>query len=100
MAQTFYAQSDWRVPTMKVADLIAKLTALPDHDLPVVFRSPLYGSFGSNTAYSIEAVTEEHLPARTEHHPPQPDIDDETGDEYMTEPYEETWQEWKGVVLG
>jgi len=99
MSATYYAQSEFRPATMTVGQLISKLQEVEDLDLPVVFRTPLYGTFGSNTAYSVDAVSTEHLPSRTQHYPAALQFDEETGEEYMSEPFDEVWRDWKGVVI-
>lgn len=55
MGNAYYAQSDNPGSTMRVRDLIEALKQF-DPDETVVFQTPLYGVFGSNTAYAIEAV--------------------------------------------
>lgn len=100
MARTYYAQSDSVPPTLTVKDLIEKLSALPHQDAPVIFRSPLYGTFGSNTAYSIDDVNEVHLPEETIVYPARVDYDDDTGEEVNYPAEQDVRREWKGVVIG
>lgn len=99
MAQTYYAQSDHCPPTMTVGDLIEKLQTL-DPSKPVVFRSPLYGAFGSNTAYSIERVDHVSMDRREDHTPGGVGFDEETGEEFAYEPYTQVFHAWEGVVIG
>ncbi|HKT54511.1 MAG TPA: hypothetical protein VJP88_08660 [Caulobacteraceae bacterium] len=102
MAQTYYAQTEKPPATMSVRELIARLEALPEEikDLPAIFKSPLYGAFGSNTAYSLDSVSIVELPERRENYGPQTHYDEETGEEGTDdEDYEEVWHAWKGVVI-
>lgn len=56
MAENYYPQSSFVRPvTLTVGDLIERLNAL-DPAAPVIFRSPQFGAFGSNTTYSIDRV--------------------------------------------
>lgn len=98
MAQTFYAQGDDAEPTMTVGQLIARLQEL-DPSLPVCFRSPLYGCFGSHTAYTIDKVSTEILPYKEHHISGGFITDDETGDVYYREPETQVWTEWTGVII-
>lgn len=100
MGETYYAQSDHRPSTLTVGELIERLSK-HDPAAPVVFRTPLYGAFGSHTAYSIDAVTAETLERRENHYPGgERAFDDETGEEYTTEPYTQVFHAWSGVVIG
>lgn len=99
MANTFYPQSDHRPATMTVGQLIERLQSL-DPTAPVIFRSPQHGCFGSNTAYSIDAVAHESLERREEHYPACVGRDEETGEEYQIEAYTQVFPAWAGVVIG
>lgn len=98
MAATYYAQNDAPEPTMTVAELIKRLYAFAP-DAPVVFRTPLHGSFGANTAYSIERLDEVSLPRKEQHYPAARGLDEETGEEYEAEPYTQVWHAWTGIVI-
>ena len=100
MVQTYYPQSEKPGPTMTVRRLIEVLSALPDQDAPIIFKSPLYGVFGGNTAYSIEQVSVQELVEERIQYGPQTRYDDETGEEWVdTEEYEQVFHAWKGVVI-
>lgn len=98
MTQTFYAQGDRPEKTMTVAELVEKLLIM-DQSMPVTFKSPMFGSFDSNTAYTIDDVQTVTLPRREHHIPAGEHIDDETGDTYATEEETQVWNEWTGVVI-
>lgn len=99
MAETYYPQSDHRPATMTVGELIAKLS---EHDpsSPVIFRSPLSGCYGPNTGYSVDVVKAETLEHREVHYPAGTDINEETGEEFATEPWTDVFHAWSGVVIG
>jgi hypothetical protein len=99
MAHTFYAQRGNPTPTLTVGELIDRLRFF-DPALPVVFKSPLYGSFGSNTAYSLETVAPVSLERVETHYPAFKDIDDETGEEVEIEAYTDVRHAWSGVIIG
>lgn len=99
MADTFYAQSPAPIPTLTVGDLIGLLSQ-HDHKLPVVFRSPLYGCFGSNTSYTIDTVAAEKLERSEETYPAGTRIDDETGEEESYPAWTDIFYPWEGVVIG
>lgn len=98
MAKTFYAQSESPEPTMTVGQLIERLQA-HDPKAPVIFRSPLYGCFGSNTAYTIEGATVEALPREELHIPASSYEDDETGELIEREAHTQIFEAWAGVVI-
>ena len=60
MSETYYPQSESPAPTMTVGQLIERLRQFSPDEL-VIFRSPRYGCFGSNQAYTIDAVARETL---------------------------------------
>ena len=98
MGETFYAQSEHRASTLTVGQLIERLQR-HDPNAPVIFQSPRFGAFGSETMYSIEcidAVAFEHdervFPASTS-------IDEETGEQIQVEAWTEVWHAWHGVVV-
>lgn len=105
MAKTYYQQHPagtgraLRPDTLTVAMLREMLRDLPA-DLPVIFRSPQYGAFGSNTTYSIDTAEIEDLAAYDRLHPAATWIDDETGEIVENEAYTEERAAWRGVVLG
>ena len=94
----YYPQSERRVATMTVAQLIERLAAL-NPDLPVIFQSPKYGAFGSNATYSIDAVTETEMPRREDRWPGGSYIDEETGEEVKYEETTNVFYHWHGVVI-
>ncbi len=99
MAQTYHAQSDHRPPTMTVGELITQLSK-HDPSALVVFRSPRYGAFGSNTAYTLDTVMAETLERREEHYPAGTCIDEETGEEGEFDAWTQVFHAWSGVVIG
>lgn len=98
MAKTYYAQSEHPTKTMTVGELIDQLSK-QDPSAVVVFRTPLYGTFGSNTAYSIDAVAAEVLDRREDYYPACRRIDEETGEEVDVEEYTQVFHAWSGVVI-
>jgi hypothetical protein len=98
MGATYYGQGDNPGPTMTVGQLIEKLRAFDPNEL-VVFRSPLYGSFGSNTAYTVEDVERETLPRREYHIAAHTHEDEETGETYEVEAETQVWNAWTGIVI-
>lgn len=98
MGQTFYAQSDRPEPTMTVGELIKRLKYF-DPEAPVIFQTPLYGSFGSNTAYTIEDVVAVRLHQIETHYPAHMHYNEEDDSEYMEEAYTDVKHEWVGVVV-
>lgn len=100
MGQTYYAQSDKPVATMTVRQLVEKLVALPDQDAAIIFKSPLYGCFGSHTAYSLDTVSEVELAAESTNYGRQEHYDEDTDTvPYGEEDYIEHKPAWKGVVI-
>lgn len=99
MAATYYAQSDHVAPTMTVGDLIERLKAF-DPAAPVIFRSPLYGSFGSNTAYSIDKVEHVALEREEIHTPAHEHFNEEDGETCTVEAETQVFNAWAGVVIG
>jgi hypothetical protein len=99
MTQTYYPQTEWTPePTLTVGELIALLQSY-EPTLPVCFRSPLYGAFGSHTAYTIESVELTTLPRREHHIPGGFVTDEEDGTVRYVEPETQVWNEWTGVIL-
>lgn len=98
MAHTFYAQSNRPEPTMTVGQLIERLQAF-DPSSPVVFRAPLYGAFGANTAYTIEAIDVVAMERRELNIPGGTATDEETGEEYTYESHTQVFNAWSGVVI-
>lgn len=98
MAKTYYPQSDFAPPTMTVGDLIERLRQFEPTSL-VVFRSPLCGVFGSNTAYSIDAVEKVSMPREEINYPAYRRTDEETGEEFDEEAYTQVKTAWSGVVI-
>jgi hypothetical protein len=98
MGQTFYAQSGNPATTLTVGQLMNRLKHFP-LTAPVVFQSPQYGSFGSNTAYTIEAIVAVTLPRTETHYPAHMHYNEEDDSEYMEEEYTEIKNEWTGVII-
>lgn len=97
MAETCYPQT-FPFRTLTVAQLMERLAAL-DPAAPVIFKAPQYGAFGSGQTYGIDGAQVVRMERREQHFPPVPTIDDETGEEGMSEPYTQVWDEWAGVVI-
>lgn len=101
MAVTYYQQHPSNFPppkTLTVGDLLASLNG-HDPDLPVIFRSPLHGCFGSNVGYSLDTVSRETLDRREEHHPATVWFDEEEGVDVPQEAYTDVFEPWDGVVI-
>jgi hypothetical protein len=98
MGRTYYAQSDRPASTLTVGQLIKKLQMF-DHTALVIFKSPLYGSFGSHTAYSIEEVEQIVLPYEELIIPEETYEDEETGDLITRETETQIFYAWTGVVI-
>jgi hypothetical protein len=99
MGTTYYAQSEHCAETMTVGELIRRLKMFhPDEK--VIFRSPMYGSFGSNTAYAIESINRVLLGREERTTPSYKHEDEETGELITVEEYTQVWREWSGVVIG
>lgn len=98
MANTYYAQSDHRSKTMTVGELIKKLSEFSPDEL-VIFKSPMYGSFGSNTAYSIDGVERVVLERREDHYPACIREDEETGKMESVEAWTQVFHAWSGIVI-
>ncbi len=102
MGTTYYPQpafGDTPPPTMTVGKLIALLQTL-DPAKAVVFKSPQYGCFGSNTMYSIDGATVVSMEAGEEHHPAGiSSPDEETGECEAYEAWTDSWPAWEGVVI-
>ena len=99
MAKTFYAQRPAPTPTLTVGDLIGLLSQ-HDPNLPVIFRSPLYGCFGSNTSYSIDTVAAERLERSEVTYSAGTRFDEETGEEESYPAWTDISYPWEGVVIG
>ena len=97
MAQTYHAQTKWCPPTMTVGELIKQLQQFKPDEL-VIFKTPLIGTFGSNTAYSIEQVKFVVEPRR-EHIIPASSGIDEEGFEFSHEEELQIFEAWQGVVI-
>lgn len=98
MAQSYYPQQN-RLPRTLTAGQLIELLKKVDPAKPVIFRSPQYGAFGSNHAYSVEEVRERSFPARSEHHPASSYIDDETGVEVQVEAWVREFHAWDGIEI-
>ena len=100
MGHSYYQQARChnQPVTLTVGDLIAKLQQ-HDPSLPVIFRSPQYGAFGSLHTYSLDAIAAEDIPERTLNHPAYSYMDDDSGEEVHVEACSETLNAWNGVVL-
>lgn len=98
MGRTYYAQTDHVEKTLTVGELIARLQQFDPTSL-VVFKTPLYGAFGSNTAYSIDAIEQVTMERREYVIPASVYEDDETG-ETIDQPEEiQVFHAWTGVVI-
>lgn len=98
MAQSYYAQSEQPAATLTVGQLIERLKAFDPAEL-VIFKSPLHGVFGSNTAYTIDAIDKVLLPRREHHTAAGTEIDEESGKETLYEAYTQVFHAWSGVVI-
>lgn len=98
MAHNYYAQSENPAPTMTVGQLIEHLKTFDPAAL-VIFRSPLYGCFGSNTAYTIDTVEHVVLERREHTIPASEDINEETGETFTHEAEIQVFSAWSGVVI-
>lgn len=98
MAQTYYAQRDNPEPTMTVSQLVTMLSKF-DPELPVVFQSPLYGAFGSNTMYAIEHAENVLLERKEKWYPGGTRMDEETGEPEEYEPWTDVFHAWRGIVI-
>lgn len=103
-SQTYYQQHAWgdgpsyRTPTLTVGELIEQLRTFPP-ELPVIYRAPRYGVFGSGITTALDKATRETLPAQhvVEDQPER--VCEETGETIPAERYEYDLTEWDGVVL-
>lgn len=104
MGRNYYQQHPmgdgpgYRPETLTVGELRDRLAAL-DPGLPVIFRSPSFGAFGSNQNYAVAGVGRETLEQREVHNPATSWIDDESGETIEQEAYTDTLPGWDGVVL-
>lgn len=98
MGQNYYLRSEYRPRTLTVGDLRAALAVL-DPDLPVVFRTPRNGAFGSCLEYALEGLATEEYPRIETPVPASSYIDDETGETIECEAHTEVCEAWTGVVL-
>lgn len=96
--KTYYAQSRNPEPTMTVGELVRRLQAF-DPSERVVFRTPLFGSFGSNTAYTIDSVEHETLAREELHNEGYEYVHDETGEKVVVEAETQVFYAWSGVVI-
>ena len=87
------------VPTMTVGELQQKLASL-DPTLPVMFRSPTNGTFGSNQTYSINDAKRVVLEPDERSFEGGIARDEETGEEREYEGWTETRARWEGVEIG
>lgn len=97
MAKTIYPQS-YAFTTLTVGELVKMLDGLDDR-MPVVFKSPMYGAFGSGSMYSVDKAEIVKLERKEQHYPACSGIDDETGEPFTSEAYTQVWEEWEGVVI-
>jgi len=101
MAATYYQQHPLNLSqpkTMTVGDLLASLDG-HDRNLPVIFRSPTYGCYGSNVGYSLDTVSRETLERREVHIPATTWFDEEEGVDVPQEAYTDVFPAWDGVVI-
>ncbi len=99
MARSYYARSDRPGSTMTARQLIEQLQALPDLDLPIVFKSPPFGAYGPLHAYSVDKVELQEFARETLHHPARTEYDDETGEPYEIEAEDQVFEAWRGIVI-
>ena len=102
MANTYYEHNEGNPKTMTVRDLIAQLSALPEdaQGLPAIFKSPRYGCYGPETAYTLDRVEVVDIAEETREYGPQYDFDEDTGQEVKTaDSYSEVLHAWRGVVI-
>lgn len=99
MARTYYPQVETPEPTLTVGELRARLADYPD-DTRVVFQSPKYGAFGSDTMYSIDEVAAVSLEGHVEHYEGGVRHDYETGEPEDYPPHDHVSRAWQGVVIG
>lgn len=99
MGNTYYPQTDNPGPTMRIRDLLEALSKFNPDEL-VVFKTPLYGAFGSGVAYSIDGVGLVEMKERHQNFGPQTDYDEETNTETVSEDdYIQVFPSWRGVVI-
>ena len=101
MAVTYYQQhpSNFQPPkTMTVGELLASLAGY-NLELPVIFRSPQHGCFGSRVGYTLDTVSRETFERREEHHPATTWFDEEQGVDVPQEAYTDVLEAWDGVVI-
>ncbi|AGC35735.1 hypothetical protein ACP46_gp50 [Rhizobium phage RHEph06] len=96
MAKTIYPQS-YAFTTLTVGELVKLLDGLDDR-MPVVFKSPQYGAFGSGTMYSVDKAEIVKFERKEQHYPASSGVDEE-GDPFSNEAYTQVWEEWEGVVI-
>lgn len=100
MASLYYSRSDHVGPTITVRELIKRLTSLEDHNLPVIFKSPQCGVYGSGIEYSIDKVSVVELPAEDFNWGKQKHYDEDTDKVTIAdEDYIQHFHAWKGVVI-
>ena len=98
MSRTYYAQSDRPAQTMTVGQLIERLQSFDPNEL-AIFRSPSFGSFGSNTAYSIDGVERVVLGREELHNPGYEYESDDNGETITVEADTQIMHAWAGVVI-
>jgi hypothetical protein len=96
VADTYYAQSN-PPKTMTVGELIEKLSSFDPQKL-VIFESPRFGAFGSETKYSLDHVNELSLERKERTWPAVKGVDEE-GDPFECDEWVEVWEAWNGIVI-
>jgi hypothetical protein len=102
--KTYYQQHPcgdgpgYRPRTLTVGDLIAQLQQF-DPTLPVIYRMPSTGCFGSGVCCAVDEAHRETLEAREVHNEARVLFDDEDGREYHQEAFTDELPAWDGVVI-
>lgn len=91
-------QSDTRLKTMTVGDLLKSIEGLAPETL-VVILSPPFGTFGSDMPYGIAAIEETIMPRMEQINKAYAFEDEETGEMHHVEEETQVWPEWRGVIL-
>ena len=99
----YYPQSENPGKTLTLGEFYEKIKltlSMFDKDLPVVFKSPSFGAYGSDTYYNIYLVTVQEKPAYEYNCGKQEHYDEDTDTiTYDEEGYIQQFHAWKGVVI-
>jgi hypothetical protein len=102
--KTYYPQhalgdgAAFRPATITVGALIERLASL-DPDLPVIFKSPDTGVFGSGAKYALDGADHVKLERQEIHEPASTWYDEERDIDVPQEAYTEVLPAWEGVVI-